>query len=242
MKISNKCTKHSYALVKIQSSACIPMQSYSYNTSLATGFMSQCFYSQVSEMWAARTELGQYSITTSRVNGCWNFFPPKNREKICRRAGIAWLPLQRLRLLKFLSPCHYCLKTLFLLPPFFLSFRIWPQYFVVNIVNAIPCLGTGEDEIWMARKEKQSTQESIHRWSEHTTNGCLAWAHFSQTLLKVLHPTPKWLLALINWQNCQEFAALLCYYPGRQQWPHCIFEVFFIILDLRPHRDIKRLH
>ena len=25
------------------------------------------------------------------------------------------------------------------------------------------------------------------------------------------------------------------------QWPHCIFEAFYIILDLRTHRDIRRL-
>lgn len=113
--------------------------------------------------------------------------------------------------------CHYCLKTLFLLPLFALSYMVWPQNFVVNNFNAVPCLGTGEDEIWMTRKEKQSTQESKHRWSEHTVNGCLSWAHFSQILHKVLHPTPKWPLALIIWQNCQEFAALLCCYSGRQQ-------------------------
>lgn len=84
-------------------------------------------------------------------------------------------------------------------------------------VNAIPCLETGEDEIWMARKEKQSTQESAHWWSEHTTNGCLSWAYFSEILHKVLHSTPKLPLALINWQNCQELAALVSYYLGRQQ-------------------------
>lgn len=51
---------------------------------------------------------------------------------------------------------------------------VGPQNFVGSDVNAVPCLGTGEDEIWMARKEKQSTQEFKHRWSEHTMNCCLA--------------------------------------------------------------------
>lgn len=80
-------------------------------------------------------------------------------------------------------------------------------------------------------------------------NGCLSWAPFSQILHKALHPTPKLSMALINWQNCQEFAALLCYYLGRPQedakccsGPIASLKYFSSVLDLRPHRDIRRLH
>lgn len=102
---------------------------------------------------------------------------------------------------------------------------IWPQYFVINIVSTITCLGTGGGgEIWIAREEKQSTQEPTYQWSEHKTNHCLIWvhlgAHFSQILPRVVHPIPKGApspLALIDLLNSQGFAALLCYYLRRQQ-------------------------